>query len=62
MRPGEVQMQAPPEVTSGDGEQPRARSLRLFHGCIGAVVLGVFVTVVLPLLVWAAGILLAGSR
>ena len=61
MRAGEARMQVPPGAASGDGEE-RAGSLRLFHGCIAAIVLGVFVTVVLPMLVWAAGILFAGAR
>ena len=54
-------MQAPPGAASGDGEE-RAGSLRLFHGCIAAIVLAVFVTIVLPLLVWAVAILFAGAR
>ena len=61
MRAGQAQMQAPPGAASGDGEE-RAGSLRLFHGCIAAIVLGVFVAVILPLLVWAAAILFAGAR
>ena len=61
MRAGQAQMQVPPGAASGDGEE-RAGSLRLFHGCIAAIVLGVFVTIVLPLLVWAAAILFAGAR
>jgi len=61
MRAGEAQMQAPPGAASGDGEE-RAGSLRLFHACIVAIVLGIFVTVVLPMLIWAAAILFAGTR
>jgi hypothetical protein len=61
MRAGEAQMQAPPGAASGDGEE-RAGSLRLFHACIAAIVLGIFFTVVLPMLVWAAAILFAGAR
>jgi hypothetical protein len=61
MRAGEAQMHVTPGVVSGDGEE-RASSLRLFHGCVAAIVLGVFVTVILPLLIWAAGILFAGAR
>ena len=61
MRAGQAQMQAAPGAASGDGEE-RAGSLRLFRGCIAAIVLGVFVAVILPLLVWAAAILFAGAR
>jgi hypothetical protein len=61
MRAGQAQMPAPPGAASGD-EEERAGSLRLFHGCIAAIVLGAFVTVVLPLLVWAAAIFFAGAR
>jgi len=61
MRAGEAQMQVPAGAASGDGVE-RAGSLRLFHGCIAAVVIGVFVTVVLPMIVWAVGILFAGAR
>jgi hypothetical protein len=57
----EARMPAPPGAASGDGEE-RAGSLRLFHGCIAAIVVGIFVTVILPLLVWAAAILFAGAR
>jgi hypothetical protein len=61
MPAGEARMPAPPGAASGEAEG-RAGSLRLFHGCIAAVVLGIFVTVILPLLVWAAAILFAGAR
>jgi hypothetical protein len=48
-------------LSAGRG-QGRGHPLRLFHGCIAAIVLGVFVAVILPALVWAVSILLAGSR
>jgi hypothetical protein len=59
MRAGEAQMQVPPGAASGE---ERAGSLRLFRGCIIAIVLVVFVAVILPMLVWAAAILFAGAR
>jgi hypothetical protein len=61
MRAGQPQVEVPPGAASGEGEE-RAGSLRLFKGCIAAIALGVFVTIVLPLLVWAAAILFAGAR
>jgi hypothetical protein len=56
---GDAPIGARPGAGTDSEEQP---SLVLAKGCLAAIVLAVFVTVVLPMLIWAAAILLAGSR
>jgi Flp pilus assembly protein TadB len=46
---------------AGSGEQGR-RSYALQRGCLVAAALLAFAVVVVPLLVWAAAIIFAGSR
>lgn len=48
---------------SGAGSSREERpSLVVQKACISAIVVVVFVAVFVPMLIWAAGILLAGSR
>ncbi len=56
---GDADIGIPPGAESGQEKQP---SLFLARGCLALIVLAVFVTVVLPILVWAVSILVAGSR
>lgn len=46
-------------VSQDDGEQG---SSWLARGCLAAVVLALFVALVVPAILWAAAILLAGGR
>ena len=56
---GDADIGARPGARPGGEEQP---SLFLAKGCLSMIVVAVFVTVILPMLIWAAAILLAGSR
>jgi hypothetical protein len=56
---GDADIGARPAAQTGGEKQP---SLFVQKACISVIVVAVFVAVVLPMLVWAAGILLAGSR
>ena len=56
---GDANAGARPGAEPGQEEQP---NLFLARGCLALIVLAVFVTVVLPVIVWAASILIAGSR
>ena len=56
---GDADIGAQPGAGPGGEQQP---SLLLQKGCLSAIVLAVFITVVLPMLIWVAGILVAGSR
>ena len=48
-----------PAVESGEAEQ---RSYLLMHVCLAVVTAAVFLVVIVPVLVWAAAIIFAGSR
>ncbi len=50
---------ARPGAGTGEEKQP---SLFAQKACVSLIVAAVFLAVVLPMLVWAAGILFAGSR
>ncbi len=56
---GDVDIRARPGAEPGQEERP---NLFLARGCLALIVLAVFVTVVLPLLIWAVSIVVAGSR
>ena len=56
---GDADMGARPGAGTGGEKQP---SLFAQKACVSLIVAAVFVVVVLPMLVWAAGILFAGSR
>jgi hypothetical protein len=56
---GDADTEARPGAEPGQEERP---SLFLAKGCIALIVLAVFVTVVLPIIVWVVSILVAGSR
>lgn len=56
---GDARIGAPPEMIGGEGEQAPSW---LARGCLAAVLLALFVIVVVPALLWAAGILIAGGR
>jgi hypothetical protein len=48
-----------PDASHGEVE---AGSSWLARSCLVVVIIGVFVVVVMPALIWAAGILIAGGR
>jgi hypothetical protein len=48
-----------PGVESGEAEQ---RSYLLMHLCLAVAALAAFFVVIVPLLIWAAAIVFAGSR
>jgi len=48
-----------PAAESGEAEQ---RSYLLMHVCLAVVTAAVFLVVIVPVLVWAAAIIFAGSR
>ncbi len=56
---GDADIGARPRAGSSREERP---SLVVQKACLSAIVVVVFVAVFVPLLIWAAGILLAGSR
>lgn len=56
---GHVDAGPRPGVESGEAEQ---RSYLLMHVCLAVVTLAVFLVVIVPLLVWVAAIIFAGSR
>jgi hypothetical protein len=56
---GNADIGARPGGGPGGEEQP---NLFLAKACLTVIVLAVFVTVILPMLIWAAAILFAGSH
>ena len=56
---GDADSGARPGAAQGREERP---SLVVQKVCLLAIVVAVFVAVFVPMLIWAAGILLAGSR
>jgi hypothetical protein len=60
MRVGDEDVRAPAGAAPGEEDYQGASFLA--RACLAAFILIVFVVVVLPMLIWAAGIVLAGSR
>ena len=56
---GGARIGRPSEMTGGQGE---GASSWLARGCLALVLVALFVIVVVPALLWAAGILIAGGR
>jgi hypothetical protein len=57
---GNADVEAPAGAGPGEGDYQGASFLA--RCCLAVIILVVFVTVVLPMLIWAAGIVFAGSR
>ncbi len=55
----DAQTGVPPAMTGGEGEQSASW---LARGCLAAVLIALFLIIVVPALLWAAGILIAGGR